>query len=60
MKYELASTEIFEKWLKKLKDHQAKIRIAARLKNVQNGNFGDHEGVGGGVSEVKAIVFIIL
>jgi len=32
--YEIEKTPIFDKWFKKLKDSQAKIRIGLRLKKI--------------------------
>lgn len=43
MKYELRSTDRFDKWLAKLKDATAKKRLLARLDMVSNGHFGDHK-----------------
>ena len=34
-------TDIFEKWVNKLKDVKAKIIITARIKRLENSNFGD-------------------
>jgi putative addiction module killer protein len=33
--------DLFAQWLDGLKDKQTKVRIAARLIRLQNGNFGD-------------------
>ena len=43
MKYETRKTDEFKKWLKKLKDREAAIRIARRLDSIQAGFFGDHK-----------------
>ncbi len=43
----------FDKWLKKLKDRVAKVRILLRIKKVENGNLGEYRSVGGRVSELK-------
>lgn len=53
MAYELKSTELFEKWLTKLKDRPGKIKILARLDRVQNGNFGDYKQIGEGLYELR-------
>lgn len=37
------TTEIFENWLKNLKDPIAKIKILQRIERAQNGNLGDHK-----------------
>jgi len=43
----------FDKWLTKLKDRLAKVRILVRIKKVENGNLGEYRSVGGRVSELK-------
>ena len=52
MQYEIASTEIFNKWYQGLKDRNAAKVIAKRLTRVASGNLGDIAPVGGGVSEM--------
>ena len=42
MRYELSSTEVFDTWLTKL-DGSIKRRLANRLLQVENGNFGDYK-----------------
>ena len=49
----IQTTEVFGKWLHGLRDRQAKAKIAARLENVQQGNLGDCQPVGKGVSEMR-------
>jgi putative addiction module killer protein len=46
-------TEVFDKWLKGLRDLQAKERVFARIRRLQEGNPGDVKPVGGGVSEMR-------
>ena len=53
MQYEIASTEIFNKWYQGLKDRNAAKVIAKRLTRVVSGNLGDIASVGGGVSEMR-------
>ena len=53
MKYVTEKTEIFEIWLKKLRDKEACTRISRRLKRIEKGNFGDHKSLGGGISELR-------
>jgi len=48
----IASAE-FDKWIGKLRDRDAKQRIAARLARVTEGNFGDVKPVGSGISELR-------
>ena len=50
---EVVYTEIFETWLKIMRDQQAKASIVVRIERIQDGNFGDHRSVGGGVSELR-------
>ena len=50
---EVVYTELFEKWLKRLRDQQAKASILTRIERIEDGNFGDHSSVGGGISELR-------
>jgi putative addiction module killer protein len=56
MKYEIEKTDVFDKWLKKLRDRQAVLAIAKRLDRVILGNFGDVAPVGDGISEMRIFV----
>jgi putative addiction module killer protein len=49
----LVRSEAFSMWLEKLKDAKAKARILSRLDAAAEGNFGDCEPVGEGVSEMR-------
>ena len=40
-------------WLRELPDLKGKARILARIKSAEQGNFGDCEPVGDGVSEMR-------
>ena len=51
--YSIYITEVFDDWFTKLKDQQAKRRIQVRIDRVEDGNFGDTEPVGEGVSELR-------
>lgn len=53
MKYELRKTEIFDRWMTRLKDRSAKIKILARLDRVENGNFGDHKKIDKNLFELR-------
>ena len=53
---EIVYTEVFEKWLKDLRDQLAKASIASRIERIEDGNFGDYRSVGGGVSELRVNV----
>ena len=46
-------TDAFDKWLKSLRDLQAKERVFARIRRLREGNPGDVKPVGGGVSEMR-------
>ena len=47
------TTEQFDNWLSNLRDQQAKRRVQARIDRAEDGNFGDCEPVGEGVSEMR-------
>ena len=49
----LLRSDVFSTWLEKLKDAKAKARILSRLDSAAEGNFGDCEAVGEGVSEMR-------
>lgn len=53
--YKDSNTEIepFKKWLEGLRDTAAQARIAVRIARAEDGNFGDHKSVGGGVYELR-------
>jgi putative addiction module killer protein len=46
-------TERFIEWFRALPDVKARARIAARITQAEQGNFGDCAPVGGGVSEMR-------
>ena len=46
-------TGVFEGWLRGLRDQRARAAIVARLRRIEDGNFGDHRSVAGGVSELR-------
>jgi putative addiction module killer protein len=50
---EVRQTQLFSTWLRKLRDHQAKRVIAARIDRLAMGNPGDVKPVGHGVSELR-------
>jgi len=51
--YLIKQTEIFSKWLYKLKDIQGKVSILRRVDRMKKGNFGDCKPLGDGVSELR-------
>lgn len=51
---EILQTDEFEKWLKRLKDANARARINLRIRRVAlTGNLGDAKPVGDGVCELR-------
>lgn len=51
---ELLQTDEFAKWIKRLKDANARARINVRLKRISlTGNLGDAKPVGDGVYELR-------
>ena len=51
--YLIKKTDVFDKWLLKLKDYRAKAKILTKLKMIELGNLGDHKSVGSGVFEIR-------
>jgi len=51
--FAVRQTAEFVDWLDDLKDKKAQIRIVARLRQVEVGNFGDWQSVEGEVSEMR-------
>lgn len=51
--YEIRQTQEFLEWLDSLEDLRARVRIAARLRQVESGNLGDWAPVQGVVSELR-------
>lgn len=50
---EVRKTASFDRWLRKLRDPEARSRILARIRRVSLGNFGDSRAVGEGVFELR-------
>jgi putative addiction module killer protein len=51
--YSILTTEKFDSWFSKLKDRKGKVLIQVRIDRMEDGNFGDCQPVGGGVSEIR-------
>lgn len=51
--YLVKQTDIFLKWLKKLKDIKGKVTILRRIDRAKYGNFGDYKYLGDGVNELR-------
>jgi len=50
---DIIETAEFSKWLRRLKDREARRRINSRLSRVRLGNFGDHKSVSAGLYELR-------
>lgn len=51
--FTLIQSSTFSTWLGSLRDAKAKQRILARLTMAEQGNFGDSDAVGEGISEMR-------
>lgn len=47
------TTEVFDAWFEALRDKQVARRIQARIDRLEDGNFGDCQSVGEGISEMR-------
>ena len=50
---EVLATADFDRWLRRLRDREARLRILSRLDRLAHGNPGDVKPVGRGVSELR-------
>ena len=50
---EVLTTQRFDRWLRGLRDRQARLRILERIDRLAHGNFGDVKSVGRGVFELR-------
>jgi putative addiction module killer protein len=50
---EIRRTETFDRWLRKLRDPEAKARIQIRIDRLARGLFGDVRDIGQGLSELR-------
>ncbi|PRB80507.1 type II toxin-antitoxin system RelE/ParE family toxin [Pseudomonas sp. MYb185] len=53
MAYIIQKTEIFDRWLSRLKDAKGKVAILRRISRAKGGNLGDIKPVGGDVTEMR-------
>ncbi|WP_049629313.1 type II toxin-antitoxin system RelE/ParE family toxin [Cellvibrio sp. pealriver] len=51
--YSILTTEEFDKWFTSLRDRKAKTLVQVRINRMEDGNFGDCQSVGNGVSELR-------
>ena len=49
---QVLKTEIFSKWLDRLRDIHARAKVLARIERFTTGNPGDVQSLGGGLSEM--------
>ena len=50
---EIRKSDVFINWIKKLRDDYAKFRIQKRIDQLAEGNTGDSESIGKGLSEMR-------
>ena len=50
---EIREMDVFSSWLARLRDQEAKVRIAIRIRRLAFGNAGDVAPAGEGLSEVR-------
>ena len=50
---EILRTAVFDRWLQRLRDPEARMRIDNRIRQMSRGAFGDVRPVGQGVSELR-------
>ena len=51
--YEIRRTDTFSKWLDRLRDARARVRVLSRLTRAEDGNLGDTKPVGESVAEMR-------
>lgn len=50
---EVLTTVTFDRWLRRVKDRQGRLRVLERVDRLAHGNAGDARSVGHGVSELR-------
>ena len=51
--YQVQQTDIFSRWLSKLKDRRAIAKILVRIESLRQGNTGDSKSLGAGLHELR-------
>jgi putative addiction module killer protein len=51
--FEVRQTAEFARWLRRLRDANAAVRIIARIRRMEQGNLGDTKSVGAGLLEMR-------
>ncbi len=59
MKYELQSTQTFNRWFAKLKDKAIKNQLLSRLARIENGNFGDNKALSTDLFELSCVALLL-
>ena len=49
----ILKTDEFDAWFRSLRDTKTRLIIGRRIERAEDGNFGDHKSVGGGVYEMR-------
>ena len=50
---DIRKSDVFDKWLRNLRDRQAVVRIDTRIRRLAKGNPGDVKSAGEGISELR-------
>ena len=51
--FEVIESDVFQAWMSELRDQRARVKIAARISRVAEGNLGDWKPTQGAVSELR-------
>ena len=51
--YQVQQTDVFSKWLSKLRGRKAIARILVRIESLRQGNTGDSKSLGSGLHELR-------
>ena len=51
--YQVQQTDIFAKWLSKLKDRKAMAKLLVRVESLRQGNTGDSKSLGTGLHKIS-------
>ena len=51
--YDICQTELFRKWLRRVRDPTSRARLVRRIERLAAGNAGDRRFLGGGLYELR-------
>jgi putative addiction module killer protein len=51
--YQVQQTDVFAKWLLKLRDRKAIAKLLVRIESLKQGNLGDSKSLGSGLHELR-------